>query len=125
MTSLPHSSPLSLTCSASQGTVRVELRGDLDHLFTDRLLDVVDRVLAEHRPLRHLRLDFTGLTGVDSSGLAALLMVRRRTDAVGTGLHLDGRTVQLNRLLEVTGTLEHLTAPGVRSARSRGPETSV
>ncbi|MFB8396345.1 STAS domain-containing protein [Streptomyces yangpuensis] len=111
MTSLP-STPLGLTYSSSHEAVRVELTGDLDHLHADLLVDAVDRLLAAHPGLRDLRLDCTGLTSVDSSGLSALLMVRRRTDKAGAGLHLDGRTVQLDRILEITGTLGHLTAPG-------------
>ncbi|MFG2342353.1 STAS domain-containing protein [Streptomyces yangpuensis] len=111
MTSLP-STPLGLTYSSSHEAVRVELTGDLDHLHADLLVEAVDRLLAAHPGIRDLRLDCTGLSSVDSSGLSALLMVRRHTDKAGAGLHLDGRTVQLNRILEITGTLDHLTAPG-------------
>ncbi|MFD6225967.1 STAS domain-containing protein [Streptomyces sp. NPDC060232] len=125
MTSLP-SAPLGLTYSSSREAVRVELSGDLDHRHADRLVEAVDRVLAEHPGLRDLRLDCTGLSAVDSSGLSALLMVRRRTDEAGAGLHLDGRTVQLDRLLEITCTLDHLTAPsaGARALRCTGGGTA-
>ncbi|MFE0581450.1 STAS domain-containing protein [Streptomyces sp. NPDC058874] len=121
MTSLPPA-PLGLTYSSSHEAVRVELSGDLDHLHADRLVEAVDRLLAAHPGLRDLRLDCAGLSAVDSSGLAALLMVRRRTDQAGAGLHIDGRTVQLNRILEITGTLEHLTAPsaGAQALRRTG-----
>ncbi|MFE7096819.1 STAS domain-containing protein [Streptomyces erythrochromogenes] len=111
MTSLP-SAPLGLTYTSSHEAVRVELSGDLDHLHADRLIEAVDRLLAVHPGLRDLRLDCAGLSSVDSSGLAALLMVRRLADKAGAGLHIDGRTVQLNRILEITGTLDYLTAPG-------------
>ncbi|MFE2129637.1 STAS domain-containing protein [Streptomyces amritsarensis] len=111
MTSLP-STPLDLTHTSSHEAVRVELRGDLDHLHADRLIEAVDRLLAAHPGVRDLRLECAGLSAVDSSGLAALLMVRRLADKAGAGLHIDGRTVQLNRILEITGTLDHLTAPG-------------
>ncbi|MFJ8160042.1 STAS domain-containing protein [Streptomyces sp. NPDC096136] len=124
MTSLP-SAPLGLTYSASHDTVRVELSGDLDHLHADLLVEAVDRLLTEHPGLRDLRLDCAGLSAVDSSGLAALLMVRRRTGAAGAGLHLDARTVQLDRLLELTGTLEYLTAPGAGAQALRGPGCGV
>ncbi|MFG2668310.1 STAS domain-containing protein [Streptomyces sp. NPDC048387] len=110
MTTLPPA-PLGLTYSASPDSVRVELSGDLDHRHADLLVAAVDEVLTEHPGLRDLRLDCAGLTAVDSSGLSALLMVRRRTGKAGAALHLDGRTAQLARLLEVTGTLEYLTEP--------------
>ncbi|MEU3409109.1 STAS domain-containing protein [Streptomyces sp. NPDC006670] len=121
MTSLP-SAPLGLTCSASYDTVRIELSGDLDHLHADLLVQAVDRALSAHPGLRDLRLDCAGLSAVDSSGLAALLMVRRRTGGAGAGLHLDARPVQLDRLLELTGTLEYLTASdaGAQALRRTG-----
>ncbi|MFE9466764.1 STAS domain-containing protein [Streptomyces virginiae] len=121
MTSLP-STPLGLTYSSSYEVVRVELSGDLDHRHADLLVEAVDQVLAAHPALRDLRLDCAGLSAVDSSGLSALLMVRRRTDKAGAGLHLDGRTVQLDRLLEITCTLEYLTAPsaGAKALRRTG-----
>lgn len=124
MTSLP-SAPLGVTYSSSQEDVRVELSGDLDHRHADLLVEAVDRLLAAHPGLRDLRLDCSGLSAVDSSGLSALLMVRRRTDRAGAGLHLDGRTVQLDRLLEITCTLGHLTAPsaGERALRRTGGGT--
>ncbi|MFE0007146.1 STAS domain-containing protein [Streptomyces erythrochromogenes] len=77
------------------------------------------RLLAARPGLRDLRLDCAGLSAVDSSGLAALLMVRRLADKAGAGLHIDGRTVQLNRILEITGTLDHLTAPGAGTQQLR------
>ncbi|MEU6298155.1 STAS domain-containing protein [Streptomyces erythrochromogenes] len=125
MTRLP-SAPLGLTYTSSHEAVCVELSGDLDHLHADRLIEAVDRLLAVHPGLRDLRLDCAGLSSVDSSGLAALLMVRRLTDKAGAGLHIDGRTVQLDRILEITGTLDHLTAPGAgpQALRRTGASTA-
>ncbi|THA80136.1 anti-sigma factor antagonist [Streptomyces sp. A0592] len=114
-----------MTYTSSHEAVRVELSGDLDHLHADRLIGAVDRLLAAHPGLRDLRLDCAGLSAVDSSGLAALLMVRRLTDKAGAGLHIDGRTVQLNRILEITGTLDHLTAgAGPQPLRRTGGGTA-
>lgn len=147
MTAMP-SGPLRLTYADADAdaddTVRIELRGDLDHHCADLLLDAVTRLLAGRPRPRDLHLDCSGLAATDSSGLSALLMVRRHTDAAGVRLHLDGRPAHLDRLLELTGTLEHLTAPdaGGRSgsfapqrqhaasdaplpARASGPDTTV
>ncbi|MFD3875259.1 STAS domain-containing protein [Streptomyces sp. NPDC058623] len=110
MTSTP-SSRLHLTCVSTHDTVSVELRGALDRHCGDLLLDGVDRVLAESVGLRRLRLDCTDLATVDTTGLSALLMIRRRTDAAGVRLHLDHRSAQLDRMLQVTGPLGHLDAP--------------
>ncbi|MFD6913686.1 STAS domain-containing protein [Streptomyces virginiae] len=113
--------PLQLSCRHADDTLRVELRGDLDHRYADLLVEAVSGALADHRRPRTVRLDCTGLNTVDPSGLSALLMVRRRTDEVGAVLHLDGRPPQLEKLLELTGTLTHFTArPGARAPQA-GP----
>ncbi|MEV7831687.1 STAS domain-containing protein [Streptomyces subrutilus] len=132
MTSLPPS-PLHLTCVDAHDTVRIELRGDLDHHCADILLDAVTRVLSERTGLRDLHVHCADLTAVDSSGLSTLLMVRRRTGAAGVRLHLDDRPVKLDRLLKITGTLDHFTTPdaGDRPGscaperRSTAPEESI
>ncbi|OKK17208.1 hypothetical protein AMK16_20115 [Streptomyces sp. CB00455] len=126
MTTFP-SSPLLLLTSAARGAVRIELRGDLDHHCADRLLDAATRALAEHAGLLDLHLDCAGLAAVDSSGLSALLMIRRRTDEAGVRLHLDEPPVMLTRMLTVTGTLKHLTRPETAqrgSATVRRPPTA-
>ncbi|MFD3542244.1 STAS domain-containing protein [Streptomyces sp. NPDC058662] len=136
--------PPRLTRADAGDTVRIELRGDLDRHAADVLLAAVADVLTEPAPPREprercaprdLHLDCGGLVSVDSSGLSALLMVRRLTDAAGVRLHLEERPVQLDRMLRVTGTLSHLTAAaagtGERSGsfgaqrRSAAPQESI
>lgn len=106
-----HSSPLQLTRLDTPDTTRFELRGDLDHYCADLLLEEVERVLADHAGLRELHLHCAGLTAVDSVGLSVLLMVRRRTGAADVRLHVEKRPLRLDRLLELTGTLDYLTTP--------------
>ncbi|WP_369217804.1 STAS domain-containing protein [Streptomyces flavofungini] len=113
-------SRLSLRTEIQQGVVTVHLGGNLEYGVTETLVSSVTEHLDLARggghAVRQLRIDMTGLTYIDSMGLAALLMVRRRTDARGVDLRLDHRPRCLDRLLELTGTLDHLTAPRPRSA---------
>ncbi|GAA2267102.1 STAS domain-containing protein [Nonomuraea roseoviolacea subsp. roseoviolacea] len=108
--------PLELALETPEpGTLRVALRGDLDHTTADELLDAVHAALAVADPPREVRLDAAELRLCDSRGLSALLLVRRRADETGARLRLDNRGPALQRLLDVTGTLDHLTgepAPG-------------
>ncbi|WP_328717985.1 STAS domain-containing protein [Streptomyces sp. NBC_00247] len=112
------------------GAVRVEMRGDLDHTNADTLLATVVELLAGHPDAREIRLDCASSGTVDSSGLAALIMIRRRTGEAGVALHLDGRGAALDRLLEVTGTLGYLTTTSMDAERTPGrtgrttPETA-
>ncbi|MFE5144561.1 STAS domain-containing protein [Streptomyces fagopyri] len=109
MTTHPHH--LRLNTVDSQDSVRIEVHGDLDYDSADLLVEEVTARLAARPALRHLHLHCADLGGIDSMGLSALLMIGRRTTVAGVRLHLDDRPANLNRLLELTGTLDYLTAP--------------
>ncbi|MFJ5531901.1 STAS domain-containing protein [Streptomyces sp. NPDC093261] len=110
-----HTPSLTLTVETERTAIVVRIAGDLDYETCDDLVSTVDGQLARWPlagpPLTALHLDFAGLGDVDSMGLSALLMIRRRTDAAAIDLRLDHRPPALQRLLEITGSLEHLTAP--------------
>lgn len=108
MTTSP-SHHLRLTTVDAASTVRIEVNGDLDHDSASDLLAVVTGKLAGRPDLKDLHLHCAGLGAIDSVGLSALLMIHRHTSAAGVRLHLEHRTARLERLLTVTGTLEHLT----------------
>ncbi|MGW9447349.1 STAS domain-containing protein [Streptomyces sp. NPDC055632] len=94
------------------GSLHVRVSGDLDYDTCDELVDAVTEKLAEGGPPpRGIRLDFAGLTHIDSSGLSALLLVHRRAGAVGATLYLDNRPDFLERMLRITNVLDHLTGP--------------
>ncbi|MFD6824653.1 STAS domain-containing protein [Streptomyces sp. NPDC060085] len=96
--------------SDSASTVRLDIHGYLDHSSVDDFLAAT----TSHLPapdVRTLRLDCGGLTGLDSMGLSTLLMLRRRTDAAGVVLHVEHPSPALERLLEITGTLDYIV-PG-------------
>ncbi|MGW6844385.1 STAS domain-containing protein [Streptomyces sp. NPDC054958] len=115
--------PLRLTHREEPGAARFELHGDLDHYWADILLETVQAVLAEDDSLQDVHLHCAGLTAVDSSGLSALLMIRRRTGSAGVRLHIEERPLCLERLLELTGTLDHLTAPEADTREQRAAAT--
>ncbi|MET7744534.1 STAS domain-containing protein [Streptomyces sp. NPDC005385] len=112
-TSRPPSFTLTVEGGVTDLVVRVD--GDLDHETCDELRSTVEQNLTVRHSaggrLLDLHLVFAGLRGIDSMGLSALLMIRRGTDAARVRLHLDERPPHLERLLEITGTLDHLTAP--------------
>ncbi|MEU2023682.1 STAS domain-containing protein [Streptomyces sp. NPDC016469] len=111
--------PLCLTVERGEGTTWLRLAGVLDHdtseAFGVRATACVD---ADPRPAE-LRLDCAKLRLCDSMGLAALLMIHRRTAARGITLVLDDPPPSMERMLRITGTRQ-LFAPG--TAESRGPD---
>ncbi|MEU3255410.1 STAS domain-containing protein [Streptomyces sp. NPDC006997] len=105
---------------AQTGDVCIRVIGDLDWDTADELTRVAREHLETGVPSRVLRLDFTDLAACDSAGLAALLLIQRYAVATDHRLHLDHRPEHLERLLEVTGTLAHLT--GTREDARRGTQ---
>ncbi|MEU6161796.1 STAS domain-containing protein [Streptomyces sp. NPDC047130] len=89
-------------------TVRLALRGDLDYDTGDEVVRTVRHLLGEHTALRELRLDCRELGTVDSTGLSVLLMTHRLAGRQGISFHLDHIGPKLRRMLEITGTYEHL-----------------
>ncbi|MBJ7002705.1 STAS domain-containing protein [Streptomyces griseofuscus] len=118
-----------VTARREHAVLLVRVGGELDYDTSDELVDEVVRQLTTGpTPPAEVRLDFGALTWIDSSGLSALLMIHRRTSALGAVLHLDDRPEILERLLQVTNVLGHLTAPVADAERGRpeaGDGTSV
>ncbi len=109
MTTLPPTLRLA-TVEAEDG-VRIEITGDLDYDSAGLLLEEATTRLGARSDLNSLLLSFARVGVIDSTGLSALLMIHRRATAAGVRLHLDDRPPKLDRLLTITGTLEHFTAP--------------
>lgn len=100
---------LRLTTIDTADTVRIEITGDLDYDTADLLLDEVTDELSARPGLKELHLHCAEIGAVDSMGLSILLMIGRRTAAAGARLYLDDRPAILDRLLDITGTLEYFT----------------
>ncbi|MEU4131325.1 STAS domain-containing protein [Streptomyces wuyuanensis] len=121
MTSLPQL-PFALTARATgPRTFRLLVSGALDHQSAGELTSGAERLLARRPAPADLHLDFGRLTLCDSMGLSALLMIHRCAAEAGTRLHLDRRPFFLERLLVLTCTLDHLTAPPASGHRCLRP----
>ncbi|WP_282088477.1 STAS domain-containing protein [Streptomyces tendae] len=119
MTTSPDAEPRAASPSPGPGrTVRLALTGDLDHDTCGELLRQVRLALREHEGAEELRLDCGELGAVDSMGLSTLLQLHREACRDGIGFRLDDIGPVLKRLLDLTGTYEHLHA-------SQGPTTAA
>lgn len=105
---------LTLSCDVSGRSARIGIVGDLDYGHTGQLLNAVAALLSDNTGLQDLHLDFTELAFLDSTGLSELLQVHRKASDLGVRLHLDNRPAHLDRVLDITGTLEYLSS-GPRS----------
>ncbi|WP_409236296.1 STAS domain-containing protein [Streptomyces sp. PA5.6] len=114
MTTLPPA--LRLATAGTADAVHIEITGDLDYDNAEYLLAEVTEQLGARPGLRDLHLHCAGVANVDSMGLSILLMIGRRTAETGTRLHLDDRPPNLERLLDLTGTLEYFTGAAAPDA---------
>lgn len=106
MTSRPHDGGMQASGSLEDGTLVVRLAGELDVATAPTVAEFVQLEVAAVQPER-LVVDVSEVGFVDSSGLAALLAIRRGVPA-GT-LVLHGAGPQLLRLLTITGVDQLLT----------------
>ncbi|MFR9801107.1 STAS domain-containing protein [Pseudonocardia sp. RS010] len=107
-----------LTCTwavVGRRTGRLTLVGDLDHDHADEINRVLVEGLGAHPGLGAVHLHCAEVAFCDSYGLSALLMAHRHVRAAGARLQLDDLQPGLTRLLELTRTLEYLTAEGTPS----------
>ena len=123
MTTLPPA--LHLTTVDAEDRVRIEISGNLDYDNADLLLDEATAQLSARPQLTDLHLHCAGIGTVDSMGLSILLMIGRRTAAAGVRLHLEDRPEKLNRLLDVTGTLEYFTVMSPSGAAMSHEESAL
>lgn len=115
---------LTLKSDVAIPSARIHVAGDLAYGHTAPLVDAVSELLSTDARVTDLHLDFAQLEFLDSTGLSALLVIHREVTRSGLKLHLDNRPRQLDRVLEITGLLEHLTS-GETTAPQRSDEIEI
>lgn len=109
---------LTLTSDTTSRSAILHISGDVDYTTTPSLVEAAEKLLADQPGLRNLHLDCAQMTMCDSAGISGLLTIHLRTSARGVHLHLDRRPTFFERVLDITGILEHLTAaPNARARR--------
>lgn len=79
---VPHLPPLSIdTQRPGDGSAVLRVHGELDHETVPDLLDAVEALLSDARPPDTVELELSALGACDSSGLSALIVLKRRTEA--------------------------------------------
>jgi len=84
------------------GRVRMLVRGEIDLADERPLIDEVDAVVGDSYDVV-VELDLAGVDFIDSSGLRALLLLRR---AHGERVLVGARSAPVQRVLEIAGLAE-------------------
>lgn len=87
---------------APDGTLPIELAGELDMDATFKLEPELERRLGEAGTQRVV-LDLGGVEFMDSAGLGALLSTRERAEMLGIELSVANPSEAVQRVLEMTG----------------------
>jgi anti-anti-sigma factor len=115
----------SLAITKAGRSAYVRVTGDVDYETADEVIEAASQLLTEQAELTDLRLDFSGLTYLDSGALSGLLLLHRRTTQSGVRLHLEHRPAFLDRVLQVTGLYGHFTASHSTAAVDDSTESSA
>jgi len=93
---------MEISSKRAERNLLLELKGELDHHGAKRAMEMIEQEIDAALPLR-LVLDFSGVTFMDSSGIAVLLRSQRRMQCYGGSMLLCGVSAQAGRILEVAG----------------------
>jgi len=107
MTEQPNSSlpgDLRIHASRDSGQVVLALEGELDLASAPKLEEELQRAEAENPSL--LRIDLSGLTFMDSTGMRTLLLAQRRAQEGERRLALRRGPNQVQRVFELTGSVD-------------------
>ena len=80
----------------------ITLTGEVDHHGARAMMAQVEDAIASRLPM-HLTLDLSGVTFMDSSGIALLLRTHRQLSRHGGKLRVTSIPVQARRVLDAAG----------------------
>jgi stage II sporulation protein AA (anti-sigma F factor antagonist) len=82
---------MDLTAKVTGNILICRVKGELDHHTAEEFRDFVDRGL-ENNPVKHLILDLTHLSFMDSSGIGVLIGRFKKVNLRGARLRLSMKT---------------------------------
>ena len=92
-------------------TLTASFRGELDHHAAKDTVTALERALDAALP-RRLRLDFGGVTFMDSSGIAVVMRAFRRMTALGGSMELVNVPPQAKKVFDAAGISSRVTMEG-------------
>ena len=93
---------MKINITSENGTAVAVLNGEIDHHSARSLRSEIDRFVITMQPER-LAMDFTGITFMDSSGIALILNVNKRLGNIGGRLRVEGGTKQPMKVIKASG----------------------
>ena len=93
---------MSVTCTGEDRNLRLTVSGEVDHHGARAVMQELDRQVDAGLPKR-LTLDLSGVTFMDSSGIAVLLRAYRRLGELGGAVKVVHVPAQAGKVLRAAG----------------------
>lgn len=91
-----------ITVTNRDSALAIVLSGEIDHHGAREMMAQLTDAIATRLPT-HLILDLSGVTFMDSSGIAVLLRALRQTQHIGGSLRVTNIPTQARRVLDAAG----------------------
>lgn len=93
---------MAVSCTAEDRSLFITLSGEVDHHRAREIMAELERHIEMGLP-RRLTLDLSGVTFMDSSGIAVLLRTHQRMRALGGAVTVTGVPAQAGKVLRAAG----------------------
>ncbi len=93
---------MAIAFSNASGVLTARFSGEIDHQVARSMMLCLDRQVARDTP-RRLVVDMSGVTFMDSSGIAVLLRAWRRMTAAGGGMEVEAVPPQPLKVFHTAG----------------------
>jgi len=93
---------MDITYSLDDFSVKVNFSGELDHHSAKKVIDKLDSIIDLYLP-RELLLDFSGVSFMDSSGIAVLVGAYRKQANADCSIRVYGVMPQPMKVLRAAG----------------------
>ena len=88
--------------SYRDGRLNIYLQGELDHHEARSAMGRIEQMIDEYLP-RDCAVDMSGLTFMDSSGIAVILKIAKRLNQMGGRAWVENPSVQPLRVIDASG----------------------
>lgn len=86
----------------TEDTLTAVLPAEIDHHSATALREEIDRNLMEQLP-KHLELDFSNVTFMDSSGMGLVMGRYKKAKQVGCAVEVSGASGRVRNMLSISG----------------------
>ena len=93
---------MAVKCTGEERVLTLYLSGEVDHHGAGVLMKELDQILESRLP-KAVTLDLSGISFMDSSGIAVMLRVFKRMKAAGGSVKVQGVPTQADRVLKTAG----------------------